>query len=170
MMHPNTYVAQTVTSDANHFYKAIMDANEYEGPAVINVYTTCQPEHGVADELAQQQAGLAKDTRTFPVFIYDPRKGETTRERLSLKGNPNMNADWYINPKTKEPMDFITFARTEGRFRRNFNEDGSPSEALLKSNMERLRYWRTLQDLAGIERKKTEVKPNQQVTHANDRG
>jgi len=155
MMHPNTYVAQTVTSDTNHFYRAIMEANEYKGPAVINVYTTCQPEHGVADDLAQQQAALAKNTRTFPVFIYDPRLGDTTRERLSLKGNPNVTEDWYINPKTKEPMDFITFARTEGRFRRHFDRDGNPSEALLRSRAERLRYWRTLQDLAGIEPKGT---------------
>ncbi|MDA1190195.1 MAG: thiamine pyrophosphate-dependent enzyme, partial [Candidatus Poribacteria bacterium] len=52
MMHPDIFVAQTTCADFNHFYKAVIAANEYEGPAVINVYTTCQPEHGVADERA----------------------------------------------------------------------------------------------------------------------
>lgn len=153
MMHPNVYVAQTVTSDQNHFYRAIMEANAFDGPAIINVYTTCQPEHGVGDEVAQKQAKLAKDTRTFPVFIYDPRLGETTSERLSLKGNPAVSEDWYVNPKTKEPMDFIAFARTEGRFRKHFDRDGQPSPELLDGQADRLLYWRTLQDLAGIERK-----------------
>ena len=72
MMHPDVFVAQTTCAHTNHFYKAIMAANEYPGPAVINVFTTCQPEHGVADDMAMHQAKLAADSRAFPVFIYDP--------------------------------------------------------------------------------------------------
>ena len=26
-----------------------MEANQYPGPAIVNVFTTCQSEHGVAD-------------------------------------------------------------------------------------------------------------------------
>ena len=55
-MHPDVYVAQTTPSHINHFYKAVMEANEYAGPAVINVYTTCQPEHGVPDCNSARQA------------------------------------------------------------------------------------------------------------------
>src|SRR5690606_684601 len=73
MMHPDVFVAQTTAAHINHFYKAVMAANEFPGPAVINVYTTCQPEHGVADNMAVHQAKLAADCRAFPVFIYDPR-------------------------------------------------------------------------------------------------
>ncbi|MCP5115534.1 MAG: thiamine pyrophosphate-binding protein, partial [bacterium] len=51
MMHRNVYVAQTTAAHVNHFYKAIMEANEYPGPAIINAFTTCQPEHGVADDM-----------------------------------------------------------------------------------------------------------------------
>ena len=75
MMHKDVYVAQTTCAHLNHFYKAVMDANEYPGPAVINVFTTCQPEHGVGDNMAEHQAKLAADSRSFPIFIYDPRKG-----------------------------------------------------------------------------------------------
>ena len=150
MMHKDVYVAQTTCAHMNHFYKAVMEANAFPGPAIINVFTTCQPEHGVADNMAEHQAKLAADSRSFPVFIYDPRKGRRFRERLSLVGNPNVKEDWYKNPKTGEQIDFITFARTEGRFSKHFDKDGNPSEALLASRDERLENWRLLQDLAGI--------------------
>jgi len=134
----------------NHFYKAVMDANQFNGPAVINVFTTCQPEHGVGDNMAEQQARLAADSRSFPVFIYDPRKGSRIKERLSLAGNPNMKDDWYVNPKTGEAVDFITFARTEGRFSKHFDKDGNPSEVIVSSRQERLENWHMLQELAGL--------------------
>jgi pyruvate ferredoxin oxidoreductase beta subunit len=150
MMHKDVYVAQTTCAHPNHFYKAVMEANQYPGPALINVFTTCQPEHGVADNMAEHQAKLAADSRTFPVFIYDPRKGSRFRERLSLVGNPNVKDDWYVNPKTGEQIDFVYFARTEGRFSKQFDKNGNPSATLLASQQERLENWRTLQDLAGI--------------------
>jgi hypothetical protein len=52
------------------------------------------------------------DTRTFPVLIYDPRKGDKIAQRLSLQGNPSEKTDFYIEPKTNEVYDFIRFART----------------------------------------------------------
>ena len=150
MMHPNTYVAQTVASIPNHFYQAIMDANSFPGPAVVVVYTTCQPEHGVGDDRSRHQAKLAVESRAFPVFTYDPRKGDTIRDRLNLKGNPAMKEDWYTVPKTDETIDFLTFARTEGRFAKNFAKDGTPSQILLDAKADRLANWHFLQELAGL--------------------
>jgi len=150
MMHKNVYVAQTTCAHMNHFYKAVMEANQFQGPAIVNVFTTCQPEHGVGDNMAEHQAKLAADSRSFPVFIYDPRKGSRIKERLSLAGNPNMKDDWYTNPKTGEPVDFITFARSEGRFAKHFDKDGNPSPTLLATREERLENWHLLQELAGL--------------------
>jgi pyruvate ferredoxin oxidoreductase beta subunit len=150
MMHKDVYVAQTTCAHPNHFYKAVMEANAYPGPAIVNVYTTCQPEHGVADNMAEHQAKLAADSRAFPVFIYDPRKGPKFKDRLSLVGNPNVKDDWYVNPKTGEQIDFIYFARTEGRFAKHFDKDGNPSPTLLAAQQDRLENWHLLQDLAGI--------------------
>jgi len=150
IMHPDVYVAQTTPAHINHFYKAIMDANEYAGPAVINVYTTCQPEHGVADDLSGAQARLAVDSRAFPLFIHDPRSGDTLKERLSLRGNPNMKEDWLVNRKTGDVTNFIDFARSEGRFEKHFDAEGSPSEVLLASQQDRLMNWHLLQELAGL--------------------
>lgn len=150
MMHKDVYAAQTTCAHMNHFYKAIMEANEFPGPAVVNVFTTCQPEHGVGDNMAEHQAKLAADSRTFPVFIYDPRKGARIKERLSLVGNPNVKEDWYIHPKTGEPVDFITFARSEGRFSKHFDKNGNPSATMIATRQERLENWRLLQELAGV--------------------
>jgi pyruvate/2-oxoacid:ferredoxin oxidoreductase beta subunit/NAD-dependent dihydropyrimidine dehydrogenase PreA subunit len=150
MMHPNTFVAQTSCAMPNHFYKSIIAANEFNGPAVVTVYTTCQPEHGVGDNMAMHQSKLAVETRAFPVLLYDPRKGSKISERLSLQGNPATKEDWYVEPKTGEVYNFIKFARTEGRFAKHFDKDGNPSELLLAANQDRLENWRLLQELAGI--------------------
>jgi pyruvate/2-oxoacid:ferredoxin oxidoreductase beta subunit/NAD-dependent dihydropyrimidine dehydrogenase PreA subunit len=150
MMHPRTYVAQTTCAHVNHFYKAVLGALEFDGPALISCYTTCQPEHGVADNMAGEQARLAVDTRAFPLLIYDPRAGDTIRSRLSLQGNPAVKDDWYVNPKTGETVDFITFARSEGRFSKHFDKDGNASLVLQAANQDRLENWHLLQELAGL--------------------
>ena len=150
MMHPNTFVAQTVASVPNHFYKAILDAASFDGPAIVSTYTTCQPEHGVADNMARHQSKLAVESRAFPLFIYDPRKGETIKERLSLQGNPASDEDWYTIKKTNETIDFITFARSEGRFAKQFDREGNPSPTLLMAQADRLSNWHMLQEMAGV--------------------
>lgn len=150
MMHPDTFVAQTSCAMTNHFYKSIMAANEFDGPAIVSVYTTCQPEHGVGDNMAMAQSKLAVDTRTFPVLIYDPRKGRKISERLSLQGNPATNEDFYKDPKSGEVFDFTMFARSEGRFAKHFDAEGQPSPTILATREERLRNWNLLQELAGL--------------------
>jgi pyruvate/2-oxoacid:ferredoxin oxidoreductase beta subunit/NAD-dependent dihydropyrimidine dehydrogenase PreA subunit len=150
MMHPRTYVAQTTCAHVNHFYKAVLGALEFDGPAIICCYTTCQPEHGVADNMAGEQARLAVDSRAFPILIYDPRKGDTVKTRLSLQGNPAVKEDWFKNPKSGEEVTFIDFARSEGRFAKHFDRDGNPSETLQWAKQERLENWHLLQELAGL--------------------
>src|SRR5215471_17507193 len=150
MMHPRTFVAQTTCAHVNHFYKAILGALEFDGPAIVCCYTTCQPEHGVADNMAGEQARLAVDTRAFPLLIYDPRAGDTVKKRLSLQGNPNVKGDWFVNPKSNEEVTFIDFARSEGRFAKHFDRDGRPSQTLLTAKQDRLENWRLLQELAGL--------------------
>jgi pyruvate ferredoxin oxidoreductase beta subunit len=150
MMHPYTYVAQTTCAHINHFYKSVLGAMEFDGPAVVVCYTTCQPEHGVADNMAGEQARLAVDSRAFPILIYDPRKGDTIKTRLSLQGNPAVKDDWFKNPKTGEEVSFIDFARSEGRFSKHFDKDGKPSELLLHAKQDRLENWHLLQELAGL--------------------
>ncbi len=128
----------------------MLGALEFDGPSIVACYTTCQPEHGVADHMAGEQARLAVDTRAFPLMIYDPTKGTKIKERLSLQGNPAVKEDWYTNPKTGAVVDFIDFARSEGRFSKHFDKEGNPSETILFAREDRLQNWHVLQELAGI--------------------
>jgi pyruvate ferredoxin oxidoreductase beta subunit len=149
MAHGEVYVAQTTPAHLNHFYRSIMEANEYPGPAVIVAYTPCMPEHGIADDASTRQAKLAVDSRAFPLFTYDPRRGESIAERLSLQGNPSTKEDWAKLPDGT-PVDFLAFARTEGRFAQHFDADGAATPEIQATQDDRLANWRSLQELAGI--------------------
>jgi len=149
--HGNAYVAQTTAAHINHFYRSVMEANEFPGPAVLVVYTPCQPEHGIADDAATRQAKLAVDSRAFPLFTYDPRRASTVAGRLSLQGNPALRDDWYVLPDGTT-CDFVAFARTEGRFGPHFGAAGEPSAEIVATAAERLSNWRLLQEMAGVAR------------------
>jgi pyruvate/2-oxoacid:ferredoxin oxidoreductase alpha subunit/pyruvate/2-oxoacid:ferredoxin oxidoreductase beta subunit/Pyruvate/2-oxoacid:ferredoxin oxidoreductase gamma subunit/ferredoxin len=149
-MHPGVYVAQTTPAHVNHFYRAVTEANAFPGPAVVIAYAPCMPEHGIGDDMAAHQSRLAVESRAFPLFVHDPRRGENLAERLDLKGNPAVKEDWFVNPKTGEPVDFVAFAKTEGRFRKHFGKGGEPSQALRAGQADRLSNWRLLQELAGV--------------------
>ena len=150
MMHPDVFVAQTTTAHLNHFYKSVMAANEFPGPAVVICYATCPPEHGVGDDQSMVQAKLAVESRAFPLLVYDPRKGQRVKERLSLQGNPRVKDDWMVDMKTNQPVDFVAFARTEGRFARHFDAQGNPDEFIQGAQRDRLDNWHRLQELAGV--------------------
>jgi pyruvate ferredoxin oxidoreductase beta subunit len=147
--HGDAYVAQVAACTINHLYKAVMEANDYPGPAVIIAYTPCMPEHGIADDAANRQAKLAVESRAFPLFTYDPRRGSSLAERLSLQGNPAVKEDWSKNPDGST-FDFVAFARTEGRFSQHFDKEGNPSVELQRSQEDRLQNWQVLQEMAGI--------------------
>ena len=147
--HGDAYVAQVAASNLNHLYKAVMEANAYPGPAVIIAYAPCMPEHGISDDAANRQAKLAVDSRAFPLFTYDPRRGSKLSERLVLQGNPAVKEDWTKSPDGTT-FDFISFARTEGRFGQHFDKEGKASVELQSSQEDRLQNWQTLQEMAGI--------------------
>ena len=60
-----------------------------------------------------------------------------------------MKDDWFTHPKTGERVDFLDFARTEGRFARHF-ADGHPEGYLMLARQDRLANWYLLQELAGL--------------------
>jgi pyruvate/2-oxoacid:ferredoxin oxidoreductase beta subunit/Fe-S-cluster-containing hydrogenase component 2 len=149
LAHGDVYVAQTTPAHLNHFYRSIIEANEYPGPAVVIAYAACMPEHGIADDAATHQAKLAVESRAFPLFTYDPRRGEGMAERLSLQGNPALRDDWATAPDGT-PIDFLTFARSEGRFAGHFAEDATGTSEIQATRDDRLANWRGLQELAGL--------------------
>ncbi len=119
--HGSPFVAQVSLANSGSLYKAILDGLCYRGTAFFQVFTTCQPEHGVPDHASPQQALFVRDSRGVPEFIFNPQLGESFSETLNIKGNPNYMGDWYmkIAPVTKVPYMFTPahWAFTEARFR-----------------------------------------------------
>ena len=121
--HGSPFVAQVSMANAAKLYKAMLDGLEYRGTAFFQAYTTCQPEHGVGDNMSADQAKMVRDARGMPEFVFNPRKGETSQEAFDLKGNPNTDRDWW-RPKyasTGEEYNYTVahWAITEGRFRKH---------------------------------------------------
>ena len=124
--HGSPYVAQISIANVPKLYRAIIDGLEYRGTAFLQCFTTCQPEHGVGDDMALTQAQRVRDSRGAPEFVFNPRLGETYRESLDLKGNPSLDTDWY---ETKfmgsgEPYRYTVahWCTTEARFRNHLKK------------------------------------------------
>jgi pyruvate-ferredoxin/flavodoxin oxidoreductase len=124
--HGSPFVAQVSIANAPKLYRAILDGIEYRGTAFLQCFTTCQPEHGVADDMALTQAQRVRDSRGAPEFVFNPRLGESYPEALDVKGNPSIDMDWY-ETKFKagnEPYRFTVahWCATEARFRNHFKK------------------------------------------------
>jgi len=98
-------------------------------PAVLDVYTPCQGEQGIADPEPAGMRALG-DHRMNPVFVHDPRRGASLHERFSLEGNPTRQGlgDRHDRARgerrdqaARNPMTPADFALTEGRFRKHFH-------------------------------------------------
>jgi len=119
-------VAQVSMANAPKLYRAILDGLEYRGTMFLQAFTTCQPEHGVPDDMALHQAQRVRDSRGVPEFVFNPRLGETYQEALDIKGNPSMELDWYeTKSKTTGEIQRYTVAHwctTEARFRNHLKK------------------------------------------------
>ena len=129
--HPNVYVVQSCAAMQGHFLKhAVEFLNHNNSPAVLDVYTPCQGEQGIADPMASRHARMAVESRMSPLFVHDPRRGQDLHSRFSLEGNPDIDRDWatttieYIEDGAlklmKSPLTPAHFALSEGRFRKQF--------------------------------------------------
>ena len=132
MAHRTSYVLQGTISNLTHLIEGYIDGLNSHRPAIFNIYSVCQPEHGVADDATTKQSKLAIESRAYPLYKYNPDLGTTFEECSSLEGNPAIKEDWPTykleyqtdNGKTESmdlPLTFADFALTEGRFRKHFH-------------------------------------------------
>ena len=124
--HGSPFVAQVSIANAPKLYRAILDGLEYRGTMFMQCFTTCQPEHGVADDMALDQAQRVRDSRGGPEFVFNPRLGESYQEALDIKGNPSIDMDWYETKfkATNEPYRYTVahWCATEARFRNHLKK------------------------------------------------
>jgi pyruvate-ferredoxin/flavodoxin oxidoreductase len=132
MAHRTTYVMQSSIAHASHMIEGFIEGLQARRPALFNLYTACQPEHGIGDDAGYQQAKLAVESRAYPLFRYDPERGVTPQECFDLDGNPALFDTWptydltYLEGGREKtlslPLCFADFAMTEGRFRKHFRQ------------------------------------------------
>lgn len=124
--HGSPYLAQVSMADSAKLYNSLLEGLQYRGTAFFQCYTTCQPEHGVADNMATNQATLARESRCLPEFVFNPQLGESYQEALSLKGNKNPDRDWwqakYSDTKESYAFTIAHWACTEARFRQHIKK------------------------------------------------
>jgi pyruvate-ferredoxin/flavodoxin oxidoreductase len=141
--HPNVFVVQSCTALQGHFLNATLRyLTHNDSPALLDVYTPCQAEQGIADAAASRHARMAVESRTNPVFVHDPHRGPDLHSRFVLEGNPEIEKDWttsaieYVEDGATKLMNVpytpADFARTEARFKKHFRTlpDGAPSVAI----------------------------------------
>jgi pyruvate-ferredoxin/flavodoxin oxidoreductase len=128
------FVCSTSTALQGHFLKNTLEFLTYtDAPAVFDVYTPCQPEHGIADDASNRHARLAVESRMNPVFVHDPRRGVSLNEWFSLEGNPDPDQTWstttleYLDEDGKValktmPLTPAHFALGENRFKKHFRK------------------------------------------------
>ncbi|HEX9565620.1 MAG TPA: 2-oxoacid:acceptor oxidoreductase family protein [Gemmatimonadaceae bacterium] len=133
MAHRGVYVHQTSQASASHLIGGLLRGLQKRRPVLINVYTPCPVEHGLADDWSQHAARLALESRAFPFLTYDPDAGPSLSDCLSLDGNPAVDDTWptyslaWVDEagarQTMElPLTIADWAATEGRFKRHFTE------------------------------------------------
>ncbi|MFW2404529.1 MAG: 2-oxoacid:acceptor oxidoreductase family protein [Gammaproteobacteria bacterium] len=132
MAHRTTYFMQSTMAYSNHMIEGFVQGLMSRRPALFNLYTSCQPEHGIGDDMGHHQAKLAVESRSYPLFRYDPDRGNTLAECIDLDGNPAIDRDWpvtkvsYVERGRQKEMElsttFVDFAVTETRFRKHFRK------------------------------------------------
>ena len=135
--HRTSYVLQSTIAQPSHMIEGFIEGLTSRVPAVFNCYTSCQPEHGIADDAGYTQAKMAIESRAYPLLRYMPGRGPNLRDCLDLSGNPAPDTDWPnyklryrrhgVERELELPLTFADFAATEGRFRKHFR--AVPKEA-----------------------------------------
>jgi pyruvate-ferredoxin/flavodoxin oxidoreductase len=131
--HRGAYVHQTSQASASHLVAGVLRGLQKRRPAIINIYTPCPVEHGLADDWASSAAKLALESRAFPFITYDPDAGPLVADALSLEGNPAIDERWprynftYVDDagatqRLQLPLTIADWAASEGRFRKHFTD------------------------------------------------
>jgi pyruvate-ferredoxin/flavodoxin oxidoreductase len=131
--HRGVYVHQTSQAAASHLIAGVLKGLHKRRPVLLNIYTPCPVEHGLADDWSQHAARLALESRAFPFLTYDPDGGPSFADCLSLEGNPSPSDVWpsytlkYVDDDGAEqtmelPLTIADWAATEVRFKQHFSD------------------------------------------------
>jgi pyruvate-ferredoxin/flavodoxin oxidoreductase len=172
------YVVQTSLAEGDHLAQGVLSAMDHAGPALVVIHAPSPQRHGFSPQRLYEQARLAVASRAFPLLTFDPNAEGVFGACMDLDANPDCAArlaggltpvDWaategrfaeHVAPLADEDVvptpiaDFLELAPTERAGRTPFvvvNEKRlRVAPPLVADADQRLAFWRTLQELAGV--------------------
>ena len=100
----DVFVLQAPSSSLIELREAIRRGLDYLGPTLFSVFSGASP--AAAGSSAYLVSAAALESRTFPVFVYDPSQGNDWAHRFSLGGNPQPERDWPVHPLVYQDAEF----------------------------------------------------------------
>ncbi len=82
MAHRTTYVMQSTIAHPNHLIEGFIEGLKTRRPALFNLYTSCQPEHGIGDDMSANQAEAGCRVACLSAVPLQPRSGQSPRRVL----------------------------------------------------------------------------------------
>jgi pyruvate-ferredoxin/flavodoxin oxidoreductase len=139
MSYGNVYVAQ-VAMGANdaHTIKAFLEAEAYDGPALIIAYSHCIA-HGIDMAKGMTQQKLAVNSAYWPLYRFNPALKAEGKNPLQLdSGAPKIT--------------FKDYAYNETRYRMVQQSHPKEAESLMKAAQEAVNdHWKTYEELAATQ-------------------
>jgi len=115
----NAYVAQSSFAAPQHLRESVRGMLKFGGPALLRVHSPSPERHGFAVTAVLEQAKLAIDSRTLPLFRYDPQAEGVFGSRLNLEENPEPKGEW-LEDENGKPITPAHWAMSEKRFAPRF--------------------------------------------------
>jgi len=136
----NVYVAHVALgADNMQTIKALLEAEAYDGPALVIAYSTCI-EHGIDMATSMTHQLEAVRSGYWPLYRYDPRHGATGDHPFQLDSK-------------KPTIPVRDFEGKEARFAMLRRSRPEEAEELLRLAQEDVdERWRFYEQLAGVER------------------
>ena len=139
MSYGYVYVARVAMGASdNQTLRALLEADAYDGPALIIAYSHCI-NHGIVMEKGLEQQKLAVQSGIWPLYRYNPALAEEGKNPLQLDSkDPTINVQEY--------------AYNETRYRMLVQSDEKRAEMLMASaNSDVTKRWNLYKQMAAMQ-------------------
>ena len=126
------YVAQTSPAAGPHFAETVLEAMNFDGPALVCVHCPSPERHGFDAARTLADARRAIQSRAFPLLRFDPRLEGVFGSCLDLAGNPEPDAVFAHGDDGRilTPLDW---AHGEARFNVHFTPVDAAAHATVSA-------------------------------------
>ncbi|MHC4784786.1 MAG: transketolase C-terminal domain-containing protein [Planctomycetota bacterium] len=172
------YVVQTSLAEGDHLAQGMLSAMGHDGPALVVIHAPSPQRHGFAPQRLYEQARLAVASRALPLLTFDPGAEGVFGACMDLDANPDCTerlaggltpVDWaatedrfseHVAPLADDDAgatpiaEYLDLTPAERTGKTPFvvvdDQRLRVAPPLVADADQRLAFWRTLQELAGV--------------------